>query len=331
MRKILSWLRSHRRWFLTGAAIVAGITMLATIALRQPSPVGHFTSAQGQDRYLAAYDRAMDEMPDPDRTLDIRTSYGVVRLYHFAGADPGAPPLLLLPGTSSGSPVWADNMPSLLRVRSVYTVDLLGEPGLSIQQRPISSPRDHARWLHEVVVNLPEERVYLLGLSIGGWTAMNLTVHQPEKVAGVIVLDPVMVFANLAPEAIIRSIPASVRWLPKSWRDSFASWTANDAPVEDVPVARMIEAGMQTYAMKLSAPTRLTEQQLEKLQTPTLALIAGKSRMHDAASAAEVARRALPHGTVKVYPEASHAINGEHPDQIASDVATFLGDAAGAA
>jgi hypothetical protein len=32
----------------------------------------------------------------------------------------------------------------------------------------------------------------------------------------------------------------------------------------------------------------------------------------------------LQHGTVRVYPEASHAINGEYPDEIAADIDAFL-------
>jgi hypothetical protein len=39
-----------------------------------------------------------------------------------------------------------------------------------------------------------------------------------------------MTFNNLSVEAIVRTIPASVRWFPKAWRDGFASWTANGAP-----------------------------------------------------------------------------------------------------
>lgn len=300
------------------------ILLVAAVGLPDPAPVGHFTSAAAQDRFLAAYQDAMDDLPRPDRTLDIRTRYGVVRLYHFTGADPGAAPLLLLPGRASGAPVWADNLPVLLRIRSVYAIDLLGEPGLSIQQRPIDSPEDHAQWLHEVLRQLPEPRLHLVGLSIGGWTAVNLAVHRPEKVAGVTLLDPVLVFADLSLAAIIRSIPASVRWFPKSWRDDFASWTANGAPTEDVPVARMIEAGMQTYVLRVSSPARITEEQLSRVRTPVLALLAGASRMHDTEAAAEVARRAMPGATVKVYPDASHAINGEHPDRIAADLAAFL-------
>jgi pimeloyl-ACP methyl ester carboxylesterase len=107
---------------------------------------------------------------------------------------------------------------------------------MSIQSRPITSADDHARWLHEVLLALPESEVHLLGMSIGGWTAINLAVRQPEKIASVTVLDPIMTFNNLSVEAIVRTIPARVRWFPKAWRDGFASRTANGAPVEDVPV-----------------------------------------------------------------------------------------------
>lgn len=323
MRQSLGRIR-RRHLIKGGIVLVLVVAFAGWWAVRTPPPVGYFTSAAAQDRFLRAYERAMGDLPEPDRTLDVRTAYGVVRLYFFTGADPDAAPLLLLPGTMSASPVWADNVPSLLRLRSVYVVDLLGEPGMSVQQRPISTPLDHAQWLHNMLLALPEPQVHLVGLSIGGWTAMNLVVHRPEKLATVTLIEPVRVYAELSFGAIVRSIPANVRWLPKSFRDDFASWTANDAPVEDVPVARMIEAGMQTYVIKKSGPTRLTEKQLAGVRIPTLTLLAGESRMHDTGKAADMARRVPAGATVIVYPGASHAINGEYPDRIADDVATFL-------
>ena len=54
-----------------------------------------------------------------------------------------------------------------------------------------------------------------------------------------------------------------------------------------------------------------------------LALIAGRSVMHDAASAAARARNLLPRGQVELWPDASHAINGEYPEEIAETAAAF--------
>ena len=45
--------------------------------------------------------------------------------------------------------------------------------------------------------------------------------------------------------------------------------------------------------------------------------------MHDSRAAAAVGERALRAGQVTVYPDASHAINGEYPEQIAEDIEQF--------
>lgn len=317
--------RRRRKWLLIGAAGVTTLAVLAWFTLRDSAPVGHFTSAEGYERFFTAYNRAMAEMPTPDQTLDLRTDYGVVRMYRFDGANPDAAPLVLLPGRAAATPVWADNLPSLRALRTIYTIDLLGEPGASIQSRPIENDADQARWLHQALRQLPHETVDLLGMSIGGWTATNLAIREPDGIGRVILLDPAMTFAGMPLETIICSIPASVRWLPKSWRDSFNSWTAGGAPVEDVPVADMIEAGMQTYALHLPTTTQFSTDQLSRPHMPFLVILAGKSVMHDANKAADHARQTLTNATVLIYPDASHAINGEYPDQIATDVAAFLG------
>lgn len=317
-------MRNRRRRVLRVLGLVCLAVLLVGLTLRHTSPVGYFTSVQAHDRFRSAYDRAMADLPRPERTLDVRTRYGIVRVYRFAGAHPDRAPLVLLPGRASASPVWADNLPSLLALRPAYTVDLLGEPGLSSQDTPLESSADQAAWLADVLHALPEPQVHLVGLSIGGWTATNLAVHHPARVASLTLIDPVFVFSGIRAEVVLRSIPAGVRWLPKAWRDNFASWTANGAPVDDVPVAQLIEAGMQAYAMKLPAPQRIADSALTSLDIPVLAVLAGRSRMHDATGAADLARRTLRHGTVLIYPQASHAINGEQPEQIAEDLGAFL-------
>ncbi|WP_327639967.1 alpha/beta hydrolase [Kribbella sp. NBC_00482] len=314
----------RRRRLLIALCIVGAVVAATAFMLRTPSPVGHWTSAAGYEDYRSKYDAAMQDLPTPTAVRDVRTDYGVVRVYQYAGAKGGLHPLVLLPGTSSGTPVWADNLKSLLAITDVYAIDLLGEPGMSIQSKPITSDEDKAAWLDQTLAALPEQRFNLLGLSIGGWTAMNLAVRRPDRIATVTTLDAPFVYDDLPLKTVIRSIPAAVKWLPRSWRDSFNSYTAGGAPVEHVPVADMIEAGMKNYTMKLPQPQRITESQLAALPMPVLAIIAGRSVMHDPPKARSTADRALRTKTVVVYPDASHAVNGEYPDRIADDLRTFL-------
>ena len=246
---------------------------------------------------MAEYETAMKDMPRPDETLDIRTGFGIVRVYKFEGTGSDhLDPLVLLPGRASPTPVWADNMPSLLKITDVYSIDLLGEPGRSVQEVPINSNADNSEWLDQTLAQLPEEKFNVLGLSIGGWTATNLAVNDPERVNTLMLIDPVYTFSNIPVMTAIRAIPASVTWLPKSLRDSFNSYTAGGAPVEDVPLARMTEAGISPYSIKLPQPTRIKESDLKALKMPVLAILAGDSVMHNVDASREVAERALESG-----------------------------------
>ncbi|MFB6719597.1 alpha/beta fold hydrolase [Kribbella sp. NPDC056345] len=317
-------MKKPKRRLLIALGVVGALVLAGVFVLRTPSPVGHWNSASGYEDYLAKYGRSMQDMPKPAATLDVRTDYGLVRVYRFAGAQQKFHPLVLLPGTMSGTPVWADNMPSLLKLGDVYALDLLGEPGMSIQNRPITSAEDKAAWLDQMLAALPEQKFNVLGLSIGGWTATNLAVRRPDRIATLSLVEPALTFGSIPAETAVRALPASVKWLPRSWRDSFSSYTAGGAPVEHVPVAEMIESAMKNYTIRQPQPGQMTEEQLAGLKMPVLAIIAGKSVMHDPVKAREVAERALKNKTVKFYPEASHAINGEYPDQLAGDLQAFL-------
>lgn len=111
---------------------------------------GRFRSEAGREAYAQAYAAAMATLPHPSRTDDLPTPFGMVRSYSWVGGDPGRTPLVLLPGRSSGVPMWSDNLPGLLESgRTIVAMDALGDAGLSVQTAPIQpfarrSWRDHA-------------------------------------------------------------------------------------------------------------------------------------------------------------------------------------------
>jgi pimeloyl-ACP methyl ester carboxylesterase len=182
-------------------------------------------------------------------------------------------------------------------------------------------------WLDEALAGLGLDFVHLMGVSIGGWTATNCAVHRPRRVASLTLLDPVMTFAPIAPRALLVSAAMFLPGTPEVLRRRVFSWISGGASVdESVPEARLLSAASADFVLRTSMPRRFTDDQLRGIDLPVLALIAGRSVMLDADRAAATARSLLPRGQVELWADASHAINGECPDEIAARSHRFWGD-----
>jgi pimeloyl-ACP methyl ester carboxylesterase len=284
--------------------------------------VGRWRSASAREHYVRAYDRALAALPRIGETFDVPTTFGTVRAYRFGG--PAGRPVLLLPGRNASTPMWADNLPGLLARRTVYCVDLLGEPGLSVQRLPLTGPADQAWWFGELLTGLGLDSVHLLGVSFGGWSAVNYAVRQPARVASLALLDPALTFAPIPLRTMLAVAPMGLARTPEWLRRRVLRWIAGGAAVSDAgPVAELIAAGTADFELHQPPPARFSRTQLAALDAPVLALIAGRSVIHDARRAADTARTALRHGQVELWASASHAITGEFPDEIAARAHRF--------
>ncbi|WP_029115888.1 alpha/beta fold hydrolase [Mycobacterium sp. URHB0044] len=284
--------------------------------------LGHFRSGRAFDHFRAVYDAALAQLPPFDESVDVSTSFGAVRVYRFGAAEE-SPPVVLLPGRNASTPMWRANLPSLIGQRTVYCLDLLGEAGMSVQTRPLTGPEDQAAWVDETLAGLGLDRAHLMGVSIGGWTATNCAVHRPDRVASLTLLDPAMTFARIPVRAVVVSAALFLP-VPEVLRRSVFSWISGGAPVdESVPEAESLSAASADFVLRAPMPKVFTDDQLRSVRMPVLALLAGRSVMHDAARAAARARNLLPYGQLELWPDASHAINGEYPGEIAEVAAAF--------
>jgi pimeloyl-ACP methyl ester carboxylesterase len=282
--------------------------------------VGHFKSERSRAHFLTVYRAAMGELPSCE-PADVPTSFGTVRAYRFDG--PTGPPLVLLPGRNASTPMWRVNIPALIEHRSVIAIDLLGEAGMSVQDKPITGPADEAHWLDDALAGLGHDRVHLLGVSIGGWTAVNYAVRRPARAASLALLDPVFTFAPVPAKALLISAGMFLP-LPQSLQRRVFSWIAGGADVDTSdPATALISAASSDYVLRKAMPKSFTDDQLRSLDIPVLALIAGRSGMLDPGRAADRARNLLARGQVELWAEASHAINGEYPGEIAETAAVF--------
>lgn len=287
--------------------------------------VGRLRSESARAHFARVYDQALAVLPPIAEIRDVPTTFGTVRVYRFDGG-PGRP-VMLLPGRNASTPMWAENLPGLLAHRTVYCVDLLGEPGMSVQDAPLSGADDQSRWLEEVLSGLGLDSVHLMGVSFGGWSAVNHAVRHPGRVASLALLDPVLTFAPIPLPTMLAFIPMGLPGVPGALRRRILRWISGGADVEESePVFVLIDAGTADFELHQPAPTLFSPAQLRGLQVPVLAIIAGRSVIHDARRAASTARKLLQHGQVEVWDGASHALTGEYPDRIAARAVRFWDD-----
>ena len=104
--------------------------------------------------------------------------------------------------------MWFPNIAELSKSFHVFALDTIGEPGESIPTRSNATKRDLADWLVGVFDELRIERAHVVGLSRGGWLALNLALHAPQRIERIVLLSPASSFISLSPffSAITRMV-----------------------------------------------------------------------------------------------------------------------------
>lgn len=175
---------------------------------------GGFKCADARRHYLAAYDELRALSPPPNVVHDVPTRFGTVRVYQHGPAD--GIPVVLIHGFFLTSAMWWEQVAGLASDFTVYTLDMLGQPGASIQSKTMFAPADCARSIDEVLEGLRLRAVHLVGHSYGGWLATHTAARAPGRLATVTLVDPASTVARTSATfwrslALIMSRPRSVR------------------------------------------------------------------------------------------------------------------------
>jgi len=89
---------------------------------------------------------------------------------------------VLLTGAGFNASGWYPHVAALARQHPVYGVDMPGDPNPSIWRAPLTPPASCAAWLDELLARLGDRPAHLVGMSYGGWVAMNQAIRAPGRV-----------------------------------------------------------------------------------------------------------------------------------------------------
>lgn len=146
-----------------------------------------------------------------EQWLDTRS--GRLRLLTGGDETDRTPVLLIHGGGSDNAAIsWFRVFAPLSEHRRVWALDLPGFGG-SIDADPVGGPQELAAVAADVLARLGAGPVVVIGVSMGGDVALNLALHHPERVAGLVLIAP----GGLVPLAV-------------SPRTHFWAWLAAQTP-----------------------------------------------------------------------------------------------------
>jgi pimeloyl-ACP methyl ester carboxylesterase len=231
-------------------------------------------------------------------------------------------PVVLIHGTAAST--WGD-LPDRLAGYRVVAYDRRGfgasggEPGISLS--------DHATDAAELLTALDAAPAIVVGWSIGGVIALELTAARPELVSGLVIVEaplhakrhprPRMVAAIVAAQLLGRAgrpQPGARRFLDWACRNVAAGRGLDCVP--EGARAAMLDNGAAIVA-ELGGGTgeHLGAAALAAIEAPIVWLVGGDSDPAFGAAARRAAA-ALPSAEFRTVPGSAHAMQFDRPDAI---------------
>ena len=292
--------------------------------------VGRWDTVSGQQAYASAYDKVWADLPAPTAVDDVRTEFGVVRVYAWTGSGvAGRVPVLLLPGRSSGSPMWVENLPDFIAERPVYAMDPIGDAGMSVQSAPLRSFADIAEWLDQAMHGVGIDQAHVVGHSFGGARAAARATPHPQDLARVTLRAPVLTGGPGPGSAMFWATILTVP-TPQSWRDRALAeigGTSIDEVRERTPMSEMIDLGSKHYRAALPMPAVLSDAQIQTWTFPVYVAIASDKSLAGGTDAAARVSELLPGSTVRVWPNTTHSLPMQVRSELDAALASFWGTA----
>ncbi|MBN2384071.1 alpha/beta hydrolase [bacterium] len=295
-------------------------------------PFYPFKSGKAEKEYLDYYDRRSRDWPSPVEARYFETSFG--KTWVTICGQKNAPPLVLLPSGFASSLIWQPNSHGLANYFRIYAVDNIYDVGRSVNTQAIRKVEDLCAWLNELLTVLDcESRCNLMGLSFGGWLAVQYALRHQERLHKLVLVAPVASViplpAQWAWRALIGSLPPHRFFM----NQFLVTWMCQDLVKKNDEISkRQLDywlndalKAFKCFSFRMPVnPTVLSDEQWQSLQLPVLFLVGEHEVIYPAHDALERLHHVAPAIRTELIPNASHDVTISQTGTINDLVRSFL-------
>ncbi len=268
-----------------------------------------FRSAEAGDRVRTLYRQVLDAWPIPHDETRIATRQGETFVLSCGPRD--APPLILLHGAQANIAAWAGDAPVWSAHFRVHAVDMIGEAGFSAPSRPPLDSDAHALWLDEVLDGLGVACATFVGVSLGGWLALDYATRRPGRVARLALLCPAGIGRQKNFLAVALPLMLLGPWGMAKVRELVFGPAPKDPPASARPFMALMGAINSAIRPRVVKIPTLPDAALAALPSPVLVIVGGRDVMIDSADTRRRLQRAKPDAEIVFLPDARHFIPGQ--------------------
>lgn len=263
---------------------------------------GTYRSVAARRTVAQRYRESLQRWTIPVRDRTVATREGDTFVLECGPAD--APPVVLLHGAGSNSAIWQTDAVRWSATHRLYLVDIIGEPGFSAPSRPGLASDAHALWLDDVLDALELAYAALVGVSLGGWLAVDYAIRRPARVERLGLRAPGGIGrqrygALLAASALM---PFGERGMRRALQVALGPGEIPD------PVADYLAVVQRSYRPRRDTLPVFSDDALGSITAPILVVAGERDRLLDTHDTAARVTRLLPQATVDVRAGAGHGL-----------------------
>jgi len=268
-----------------------------------------FRTEAGAAKVRALYERVLDGWPVPNTRLRLPTRQGETFVVACGPVD--GPPLVLLHGAQSNAAAWMFDAAIWASRFRVFAIDMIGDAGFSAPSRPPLDSDAHALWLDDVLAGLGVSRAAFVGMSLGGWLALDYATRRPGRAERLALICPAGI--GRQKNFLLRAAPLLLLgpWGARKVREMVFGPAPIQLPDAVRPLMALMGLIVREVRPRVVRIPVITDADLAGLTAPILVVVGGRDVLIDSAQTRDRLGRFAPHAEVRFIPEARHFIPGQ--------------------
>ena len=268
-----------------------------------------FKTDAGAAEVLAHYRQVLDGWPVPSEQLRLPTRQG--ETFVVACGPAGGPALIRLHGAQSNAASWMFDAVAWSGRFRVYAIDMIGDAGFSAPSRPPLDTDAHALWLDDVLAGLGVGGAAFVGLSLGGWLALDYATRRPDRVERLALICPAGI--GRQKNFLLRAAPLMLLgpWGVRKVREMVFGPTPKDLPEVVRPLMELMGLIGREFRPRVVKIPVISDAGLAALTIPILAIVGGRDVLIDSGETRDRLERHAPHAEVVFLPQGRHFLPGQ--------------------